>query len=169
MEDRLELSASAATARMWDCHAHLLAGELAQNWHTHLAEAAAAGVSNIVCVPETVEESIRLRDFDFSSSEYALQVHKCMGIHPVQAAIEQIAPLADLLRSCGKTAIGVGECGLDFSPHVLAPPGSDPARSEETKSVQRAVFDAQVTSHALRCAFFNVAFRLISLANLVFL
>ncbi len=123
---------------MWDCHAHLLSKEFSPDLDAILNAASLVGVSNIVCVSESLEEAkqLALHRFEIDTS---LNVHKCFGIHPEFAQVEDIEPFISFFQHHSEMAIGIGECGLDFSPHIIH-------EDETKKQAQRAVFDAQVNT-----------------------
>ncbi len=102
-----------------DTHAHLTFGDLAPQVEAVVARAAAAGVTRILNVATTLEESRR----GLELLERFPNVDLIAGIHPHEAAncdADELAELAafhhgQLKRTVDpRRVVGVGEIGLDF-------------------------------------------------------
>ncbi|KNC83906.1 hypothetical protein SARC_03865 [Sphaeroforma arctica JP610] len=64
-------------------------------------------------------------------------VKACIGLHPTEANLEILPDVLALIRKNAHDLVGIGECGLDFTPKVL---GND---GDKVKQIQRHVFAAQ--------------------------
>ncbi|RKO86432.1 hypothetical protein BDK51DRAFT_44254 [Blyttiomyces helicus] len=108
-----------------------------------LATARDRGVVAIVNVPES------LRDCEtvFALSHRFPMLRPAAGLHPVQGGRsvvkEEVGPVLEFVRQHVDEIVAVGECGLDYSPHVFraTPEVSEADQREE----QLAVFRAQLS------------------------
>nr|CAG8472083.1 4501_t:CDS:2 [Entrophospora candida] len=96
-----------------------------------LIRARVANVSSIVCVSETIEDArsiLKLKHDDDSklSASYRQMIEPCAGLHPVDpfgaksvVKLEQVEPIINFIKEKSFELVGIGEVGLDFTPHVL--------------------------------------------------
>ncbi|TPX60593.1 hypothetical protein PhCBS80983_g01755 [Powellomyces hirtus] len=129
---------------MLDCHAHIYSPEFSDVQQT-LEAAYAAGVRAILNVSETVEDALKILEL---AQEYPI-LQPCLGLHPVQPGaqgsrsvrLDEVDKIMELIRENSERIVAIGECGLDFSPHVLAGSDVPPAAQKE---IQKKVFGAQL-------------------------
>ncbi|CAH1757115.1 22200_t:CDS:2 [Entrophospora sp. SA101] len=125
-----------------------------------LIRARVANVSSIVCVSETIEDArsiLKLKHGDDSklSASYRQMIEPCAGLHPVDpfgaksvVKLEQVEPIINFIKEKSFELVGIGEVGLDFTPHVLknAIKSYPELRLDEEslKKVQRDVLARQI-------------------------
>lgn len=113
-----------------DSHAHLADAAFAGDRDAVISRARDAGAAAIVCIGESLEVAALAAE---CAADYPSFVFSTAGIHPHDAAsfVEErdIPKLRQLLR---KSAVAVGECGLDY--HYDNSP----------RPAQRAAFSAQI-------------------------
>lgn len=162
---------------MYDCHAHFLPPTFSlADIEGSLRDPALSGV---VVVSENLDQDLAaiqsiLDHFQVQQQQNNTHLLKklkfCIGIHPVQhghSVTKDALDVEELLLSSLKrletAVVGIGECGLDFSPHIVrpsyprfnAPPSpvavaaaaTHPPHSwteEDLKSSQRKMFQAQI-------------------------
>ncbi|KND04189.1 TatD family hydrolase [Spizellomyces punctatus DAOM BR117] len=131
-----------------DCHAHLYPPQFpSDTLHSVLQRAETAGVTSIINVPETLEDAKIV--LELAATHKILQ--PCVGLHPVQPSAngnprsvraDEVQPVLDLIQRYSDRIVAIGECGLDFSPHVFRtiPSGDIPAQ----RDAQKQVFAAQI-------------------------
>ncbi|RKP26318.1 hypothetical protein SYNPS1DRAFT_21900 [Syncephalis pseudoplumigaleata] len=140
-----------------DCHAHLYPpyctlDELASGFGASMARMPAC-----IAVTETCDDIRAIEAWLAlpSMAPLAARTALCIGLHPMQRSADVsagsttlriaswLASRAELEAYAARSprVVGIGEIGLDFSPHVLAthPDGAEAAREE-----QRVVFKAQL-------------------------
>ena len=73
------------------------------------------------------------------------QLNLCLGMHPERANLAAMDAMEQLIRAHAAQGLlcGIGEVGLDFSPHVLGAQAAED-KGEEVRAVQRAVLAWQV-------------------------
>jgi TatD DNase family protein len=112
-----------------DSHAHLADAAFAGDRDAVIARARDAGASAIVCIGESLQVAALAAEIAVQYPGFAFST---AGIHPHDAATfdeqRDIPRLRELLR----TAVAVGECGLDY--HYDNSP----------REAQRAAFSAQI-------------------------
>ena len=131
---------------MIDCHVHFYPPNFTldeiQDWHS-----AQEGFTThkVVVVPETLIESQQVLDL---SKTMPNSYYPCAGIHPVQlptisaSSIEDIVtPIFRFVQSNANDLVAVGECGLDYSPHIIS---NKPMSPESIKHLQLGVFKYQI-------------------------
>eukprot|EP00051_Salpingoeca_urceolata_P009493 m.115146 g.115146 ORF g.115146 m.115146 type:complete len:244 (-) comp16328_c0_seq5:681-1412(-) len=138
--------------RLIDCHAHLTDPELAADLDELLTGAAGQGVVRIVAVAEDVGDvtpllALRDKAADKASLRWPA-IDVCIGIHPCKAvsAVRRagtvpalLESLRDLVVANRSSIVGIGECGLDYTPKVLAQGHG----AEQVKEMQLAVLAGQ--------------------------
>lgn len=131
--------------KMVDCHAHLLDPLFNEDLNECLERAFYSGISDIVCVTETLSQAKELIELQKTSNESGSSfpvIHACIGIHPCSfTSFDDVCETIELLNQHKESIVGIGEVGLDFSPHVLSQ-GSEVLgiSSEQVKELQRHVF-----------------------------
>lgn len=128
-----------------DCHCHLYPPEFPEAVIPELlTKGRAAGIAAIIVTPETLQQGELVLNL---AEKYPL-IHACLGLHPVQndfglrtVRLAEVAPVLELIRQAQDRIVAVGECGLDFSPHVLR---NSEISVEDQKQVQRQVFLSQI-------------------------
>jgi TatD DNase family protein len=116
---------------MIDCHAHFYPPNFTDT------TVIASELEYIISVPETLENCQSVLDISLKNPK----IRPCAGLHPVQPIGEnfRFVQLADWtafepwLQENHTHLIGLGECGLDYSPHF-------PGWTSDTKDIQLAVF-----------------------------
>ncbi len=95
---------------MIDTHCHLTFPQLADNLEGVLQRAAEAGVSHLITIGTTADESLKGYDL---ARRYA-NVASTAGVHPCyeESADNFVPALRDLLSD--PKVVAVGECGLDY-------------------------------------------------------
>ncbi|KAJ3281433.1 putative deoxyribonuclease tatdn3 [Borealophlyctis nickersoniae] len=130
-----------------DTHAHLYPPEFqVEEIASLLGTAKDQGqIAAIVVVPENIQEANTVLDL---ARTYPI-LQPCAGLHPIQkddydgtprlrsASLADLPPILSFITTHKDTLIGVGECGLDFSPHILTT-SSTPI--DDQKTIQRSVF-----------------------------
>lgn len=109
-----------------DTHMHLDDSQFDQDRLEVLREAGQAGLQAIVCVPETMAGARKLLGLvrgktltpAIAGQPFPV-LGLCLGLHPAHVQAEGVEPMLELIRSEKDSVVGVGEIGLDFSPHVL--------------------------------------------------
>ncbi|CAG8571847.1 11960_t:CDS:2 [Funneliformis caledonium] len=142
-----------------DVHAHLYPSSFPNTpIEEILLRAKAANVKSIVNVSETVEDAKKILELknDASLSDSLREIiEPCAGLHPVQPvgsmsliSTDQANSMLEFIRKKSAELIGIGEVGLDFTPHVLQNAiDSNPnlnLSTEELKKIQRQVFAQQI-------------------------
>ncbi|MGH7408181.1 MAG: TatD family hydrolase, partial [Candidatus Methylomirabilales bacterium] len=92
-----------------DAHAHLSAAEFREDLETVLAGAAAAGVTRIITVGETLEDA----EANLALAARFPQVKVCAGLYPTVLDREAAAALVAFIRKHRDSLVGIGEVGLD--------------------------------------------------------
>ncbi|KAI9100612.1 hypothetical protein DFS34DRAFT_592498 [Phlyctochytrium arcticum] len=135
-----------------DCHAHIYPPQFpAASLPQLLLYARKVGVAAIITVPEGIAQVPTVLDL---ADRFPL-IQPCIGLHPVQSqpdpadasktvsrsvTLQDLEPIVTAIRANAEQLVAVGECGLDFSRHVLDPAYNPP----DAKSVQQQVFAAQI-------------------------
>ena len=109
-----------------DVHAHLCAPEFRDDLEAVLAEAAAAGVSRILAVGETLEDA----EANLALAARFPQVKVCAGLYPTILDREAAAALLAFIRRHRDRLAGIGEVGLD---HWVV-------KGEAERDLQRQIF-----------------------------
>ncbi len=109
-----------------DAHAHLSAAEFRDDLETVLAGAAAAGVTRIITVGETLEDA----EANVALAARFPQVKVCAGLYPTILDREAAAALLAFIRAHRDTLVGIGEVGLD---HWVVKDAAD-------RNLQRQIF-----------------------------
>ena len=99
-----------------DCHAHLTATEFSLDLDKILEEAKCAGISKIICVAETYNDCVALLQM---RSSYPDLIEICCGQHPANADLRELSKILSFIDLNHEELVGIGECGLDFTPHIL--------------------------------------------------
>ena len=95
-----------------DSHAHLADAAFAGDRDAVISRARDAGAAAIVCIGESLESAARAAEY---SSEYPGFVFSTAGIHPHDAAAFDARRDIPRLRTfLERSAVAVGECGLDY-------------------------------------------------------
>ncbi|KAJ3015186.1 putative deoxyribonuclease tatdn3 [Thoreauomyces humboldtii] len=131
-----------------DCHAHIYPSPSIPSTiiPTLLSTAHASGVRAILNVSESPTDALAILHL---ASLHPI-LNPCIGLHPVcpmthaSVTLDDLQPTLDLIRANRDRIVAIGECGLDFSPHVLATTTTD-VSIEDQKEVQRTVFRAQIS------------------------
>jgi TatD DNase family protein len=123
---------------MIDSHCHLAAEQFADDVDAVIARAAAAGVTTMVCIGDTIEESEK----GLHIAEKNEQIFCTVGVHPHESSkwslvtkpAPQVSTRDDILRlvRSSKKVVAIGEIGLDY--HYDFSP----------RDVQRDVFRTQL-------------------------
>eukprot|EP00753_Platysulcus_tardus_P022320 PLAT9474.3.p1 GENE.PLAT9474.3~~PLAT9474.3.p1 ORF type:complete len:270 (+),score=77.54 PLAT9474.3:49-858(+) len=129
-----EAEDSSEQTPVWDCHAHMTYESFEGDLADVLTAAKVAGVGGVIGVSETVADARKLLE---AAKEHD-SLHICLGVHPVHASEAEVDSMIELVEEAADLLCGVGEVGLDYTPHVL---GDDP---EGVKAVQKAVLKKQV-------------------------
>ncbi|RKP15137.1 putative deoxyribonuclease tatdn3-A-like protein [Piptocephalis cylindrospora] len=144
-----------------DCHAHLVPRSLPPKTSLaeHLQRLAdrAPNLGAILTVTEDWEDIRWMERRELSARDTTLPLLlPLVGIHPVQplpdgkvrsAVPGDLQGLEAVVRRMGNSLVGLGEVGLDFSPHILKAhqdQSADFCAIDEIKDDQRRVFRAQV-------------------------
>ena len=109
-----------------DCHAHLTASDFNEDLDKCLEDAMTVGISKIICVAENYEDCVSLLAL---KSKYPNLIEICCGQHPANVDINELPKILSFIDENHEELIGIGECGLDFSPHVLK-------NLKDTKSIE---------------------------------
>jgi len=109
-----------------DAHAHLSAAEFRDDLETVLAGAAAAGVTRIITVGETLEDA----EANVALAARFPQVKVCAGLYPTILDREAAAALLAFIRAHRDSLVGIGEVGLD---HWIVKDAAD-------RDLQRQIF-----------------------------
>lgn len=127
---------------MVDGHAHLAAKDFSSDLEDVLGRAVSNKVSAIVVVPECLAEFDRVMEM---TAKFNNLLVPCLGLHPVQqdssgegersVRVEEVLPVLDFIRREQSKLVGIGEVGLDFSPHFV--------KKEDDKAAQRYVLTEQ--------------------------
>jgi TatD DNase family protein len=127
---------------MVDAHAHMAAKDFSQDLEDVLARAVASKISAIVIVPEFFTEFAKVMEL---AAKFNNLLAPCLGLHPVQqtesgedersVTTGEIVPVLDFIRREQSKLVGIGEVGLDFTPHFV--------KKEEDKTAQRHVLSEQ--------------------------
>ncbi|KAI9226083.1 MAG: hypothetical protein DHS80DRAFT_33073 [Piptocephalis tieghemiana] len=146
-----------------DCHAHLTPRSLPPDTDltSYLAQLAKASPSlgAILTVTEEWEDIRWMENWQGPAPDTKLLplLLPMVGIHPVQplpggkvrsAVPEDLEGLEDLVNRIKGRLIGLGEVGLDFSPHIIQAhrdhQAPEPCSADQVKENQRRVFRAQI-------------------------
>lgn len=116
---------------MIDSHCHLAASQFAQDVDAVIARAVAAGVTHMVCIGDTIEESER----GLQLAKKNEHIFCTVGMHPHHAkdVVEGTYEKLRTLAVSSKRVRGIGEVGLDYH-YDFSPRDS-----------QQAVFRQQLT------------------------
>jgi TatD DNase family protein len=138
-----------------DTHAHLFWESFQEDLGELLERALSSGVTNVINVGVDVKTSqIAVSQIDILNKS-GLKAYSSIGIHPEEAhkysnsstphvsIHEDVSRLEDIYLSntstpikSGSKVVGIGECGLDYSPQYIPSP--------EIKSLQIKLFQAQI-------------------------
>ena len=101
-----------------DTHAHLNFPDYSSNVGAVIDRAIDNGVTKIICASSNIADSIKAVEL---ARKYPKKIYASVGIHPQQTdpqnpmnLSEQIEQLKRLVVN--KEVVGLGECGLDYSP-----------------------------------------------------
>ncbi|MCI0372126.1 MAG: TatD family hydrolase [candidate division NC10 bacterium] len=97
------------SSELVDAHAHLSAAEFREDLEGVLAGAAAAGVTRIITVGETLEDA----EANLALAARFPQVRVCAGLYPTILDREAAAALHAFIRRHRDRLVGIGEVGLD--------------------------------------------------------
>eukprot|EP01134_Creolimax_fragrantissima_P006058 CFRG6058T1 len=117
-----------------DCHAHVCDEQFENDLDNVLQQARESGPRAIIAVSETLYEchkSLRI------SKIYPRLVYACAGMHPEKANLIELPDVIQFIRTHRNQLIGIGECGLDYTPKVLG------NNIESVKAIQKEVFNKQ--------------------------
>lgn len=109
-----------------DAHAHLCADEFREDLEAVLAAAAAAGVTRIIAVGETLEDA----QANLALAARFPQVKVCTGLYPTILDREAARALVAFIREHRDVLVGVGEVGLD---HWVV-------KGDAEREIQREIF-----------------------------
>ncbi len=109
-----------------DAHAHLSAAEFREDLEAVLADAAAAGVTRIITVGETLDDA----EANLALAARFPQVKVCAGLYPTILDLEVSAALQAYVRAHRDRLVGIGEVGLD---HWIVKEGAE-------RDLQRRIF-----------------------------
>ncbi|CAG8440545.1 11930_t:CDS:2 [Diversispora eburnea] len=142
-----------------DVHAHLYPSSFPNKQIDQiLIRAQNVNVTSVVAVSETLEDakSIFALKNDLSIPfELREMIEPCAGLHPVtpQGAksvvkLDQVNGILEFIKEKSSELVGIGEVGMDFTPHVLnnaidAHPELKLTK-EDLKSIQRDIFIRQI-------------------------
>ncbi|KAJ3039446.1 putative deoxyribonuclease tatdn3 [Rhizophlyctis rosea] len=137
-----------------DCHAHFYPPNFPRDTISSIVTQlhdVPIPIAAIITVPETVEEAHEV----LALSQVHPVINPCAGLHPVQhfttptgekhrrSAIQShLPPILDFINTHHDSLISIGECGLDFSPHIIS---TTTTPAEEQKDIQRSIFASQIT------------------------
>lgn len=126
-----------------DCHAHLTSYEFAEDLGTVLNNAMKMGIDQIICVAETYADCMALLAL---KHKYPDLIGICCGQHPEKANIETLPEILNFIDDHHDELVGIGECGLDFSPHVLKTQMNQKQEEDEEiiKKEQKLVLKQQI-------------------------
>ncbi len=93
----------------FDAHAHLAAGDFAEDLPVVLGRAEAAGVRGIVAVGETLEDAERILDL---SRRYPL-IRAAAGLYPTHLDLAAADAMIAFVRTHADRLVALGEVGLD--------------------------------------------------------
>lgn len=125
---------------LFDAHCHLGVTDFDCDRTAVIERAKEAGVIGIVAVCEGANDWEVMKTALVPFRGYA---HPCIGLHPCNvSSLNDVLPVTELIREHSAELVGIGECGLDFSPHVL---GADPALAAARKDAQLAVFQRHIS------------------------
>ena len=74
------------------------------------------GVSSIICVAETYQDCVELLKL---KEKYPNLIEICCGMHPANCDINELPKILSLIDKNHDKLIGIGECGLDYTPKIL--------------------------------------------------
>lgn len=109
-----------------DVHAHLCAREFAADLSAVLDAAAAAGVSRVLAVGETLEEARR----NLELARRFVMVRVCAGLYPTILDERAAETVLAFIREHRDRLVGIGEVGLD---HWVVKEGAE-------REIQRKIF-----------------------------
>jgi len=122
-----------------DTHAHLNFPDFDKDLDKVIKDALKAEVEKIICVSSNIEDSKKAIEI---AKKYPKVVSAAIGIHPhqtdprnqnsVKVQVEELEELAN-----NPEVIGIGECGLDFSP-------APPEEKDRPKEEQIFLFESQI-------------------------
>lgn len=92
-----------------DAHAHLAAAEFREDLEAVLSDAAAAGITRIITVGETLEDA----EANLALAARFPQVKVCAGLYPTVLDREASAALHAFIWARRDSFVGIGEVGLD--------------------------------------------------------
>jgi len=148
-QDVVTCSSVAPVVSLIDVHIHLLDSAFDADRESLLVSARERGVVALVVVSETVDQATSIIKYAPQWS-LLLPVLVCCGVHPCHVHTEPVLPMLAFIRSHRASIAGVGEIGLDFTPHVLRKQLEsiqqiDVIATEDTvKQLQRDVFEVQL-------------------------
>lgn len=144
---------------LWDCHAHLYAPEFDDKEIDDILHQSHGNDQvqlTVVVVPETLEQSKLILE---SCEKYNNRLQPCVGIHPetvvrdythnnpAKSLESDLHSIRELIitdqANCRNRVVGVGEIGLDYSPHLL-PPKEEEAEYNNSKQLQQYAFEYQL-------------------------
>ncbi|KAJ3041603.1 putative deoxyribonuclease tatdn3 [Rhizophlyctis rosea] len=150
------------TTPLIDCHAHFYPPNFSiSEIETILSSIQDNGsnIRSIITVPETIEEAHQVLSL---SKKYPM-INPSAGLHPVQqtqtatgesfarsATHTDLPPILDFISTHHESLTSIGECGLDFSPHILATTHTGPIETQ--KEIQKSIFTSHITlakSHSI--------------------
>eukprot|EP01084_Bolivina_argentea_P062018 113390_1 len=99
-----------------DCHAHLTSDEFKHDLDLVLQDGMNVGIAKIICVAETYEDCMTLLEL---KSKYPDLIEICCGQHPANVDINKLPKILSFIDEHHEKMIGIGEVGLDWTPHVL--------------------------------------------------
>ena len=129
--------------RIVDCHAHLTAEDFKEDLDNVLKQAQIAGVSRIICVAENYDDCVALLALKL---KYPDLIEICCGQHPANADINELPKIIQFIDEHHDKLIGIGECGLDYTPHVLKAlkEAKNVDEDEKIKEEQKLVLKEQI-------------------------
>ena len=114
------------SSELVDAHAHLCSDAFREDLEAVLDRAAAAGVSRIIAVGETLEDA----EANLALAARFPQVKVCGGLYPTTLDREAADALVAFIRAHRAAVVGIGEVGLD---HWVV-------KEEPEREIQRQIF-----------------------------
>jgi TatD DNase family protein len=126
-----------------DCHVHLTDQSFQHDLENVINKANTVNITTLIAVAQDSKESLELLQL---AKKYDKIIFPCIGLHPVQLVKlsinqrnEEIQLIQELINENCNQIIGIGECGLDYSRHIISE-----TNAEIDKSSQREAFRAQL-------------------------
>ena len=130
-DEKVSESDETNSCSMWDCHAHMCDSQFDNDLSSVLESANDKKISNIICVAENISDCHKLLTLQ---SKYPNILSFCAGMHPCEANLNELASVVSFIEKNHCKLIGIGECGLDYSVHVVGYKKEEKSKKKNKKS-----------------------------------